>query len=572
MKRIGKNEEVNDTWIKKWEDTYTECSDASLPEVSGDRPLYDFLQAIYAVDESWSTAQGIAFEQMLSMDSKLPTLYVLLERYRNHRRLINASKPRADTNHNHSAFASTAFQFRDQDGNWQLPCVCGVKHQYVDCPYLNEAIQTPGWQKNDETATKVANALRKFKVKQQVDKQFANWKKEQEEKAKSNPNSSDLNATEPQKKGSWATAIRSSFTGSMEDSFIGSTDDFLQDCALLDSACSDHVINHRRKERFIKTRSAGPEDILYAGKDQYQIEAFGKSWIEVMTPTGKERQDLENVAYVSGFLTNCISLSQLKKKNVHFDSQFDRLHCNGKTLVSLQLSHGYWMLEHNVPPTAFASKRSTALVQTTKTAARWHDVLAHASYKVKGQSPPPHSTPPPPSMLSLQPTPPPQSMPPLQSTLSPQSMMSHQLTALLSPLPEIHVQPQLEHGSNNVESEDLVVPSSFHLEGGQPSRSGSEFSEAAIIPAYAMHQTITSSQPLYAAFSARRAIPKIYRDSLPTTLRNWKEMLSHPYAKESKVDAQKEHDDLLCNNQQTLRLLNQEISKLVPKLHHVDVH
>jgi hypothetical protein len=295
MKRIGKNEVVNDAWIKKWEDTYTECNDAGLPEVSGDRPLYDFLQAIYAVDESWSTAQGIAFEQMLSMDSQLPTLYVLLERYRNHRRLITAAKPRADTSHNHSAF--TAFQFRDQDGNWQLPCVCGVKHQYVDCPYLNEAIHTPGWQKNEKIAAKVANALRKFKVKQQVDKQLANWKKEQEEKAKSNPS----DAAETQKKGSWATAIRSSFTGS--------TDDFLQDCTLLDSACSDHVINHRRKERFVKTRSAGLDDILYAGKDQYQIEAFGNSWIEVMTPTGKERQDLENVAYVPGFLTNCVSLS-----------------------------------------------------------------------------------------------------------------------------------------------------------------------------------------------------------------------------------------------------------------------
>jgi hypothetical protein len=56
MKRIGKNEVISDAWIKKWEDTYTKCSDASLPEVSGNRPLYDFLQAIYAVDESWSSA------------------------------------------------------------------------------------------------------------------------------------------------------------------------------------------------------------------------------------------------------------------------------------------------------------------------------------------------------------------------------------------------------------------------------------------------------------------------------------------------------------------------------------
>lgn len=96
-----------------------------------------------------------------------------------------------------------------------------------------------------------------------------------------------------------------------------------------------------------------------------------------------------------------------------------------------------------------------------------------------------------------------------------------------------------------------------------------------------MHQTITSFEPLYAAFSAGRAMPKIHRDSLPTTLRNWKEMLSHPYTKVSRVAAQKEHDllckrvselvdsgyleqnsnseldlPILCNNQQMLRFLN----------------
>jgi hypothetical protein len=134
-----------------------------------------------------------------------------------------------------------------------------------------------------------------------------------------------------------------------------------------------------------------------------------------------------------------------------------------------------------------------------------------------------------------------ESMPPIEST------SSHQSTASLSPLPESDVQPQ------------LVVLSSFHLEGGQPSRNGSDFSEANIIPggrtrrsAYAMHsqlhaQTVTSFQPFYAAFSARRAIPKLktHRDSLPTTPKNWKEMLAHPHAEEFKAAAQKEHDDLL---------------------------
>lgn len=41
-------------------------------------------------------------------------------------------------------------------------------------------------------------------------------------------------------------------------------------------------------------------------------------------------------------------------------------------------------------------------------------------------------------------------------------------------------------------------------------------------------------------------MPKVHRDSLLTTLRNWKQMVSHPYTKESRVAGQKEDDDLLC--------------------------
>jgi hypothetical protein len=142
-------------------------------------------------------------------------------------------------------------------------------------------------------------------------------------------------------------------------------------------------------------------------------------------------------------------------------------------------------------------------------------------------------------------------------------MLSPQSIASLSTLSEIQVQSQLEHefnnNNNNIDHEDLVVPSSFYLEGGQPSRNGSDFSEANIIPggrtrrsAHAMHSQLsvklTSFQPFYAAFSAGRAMPKIHRDSLPTTPRNWKDMLAHPHAKEFRAAAQKEHDDLLRKN------------------------
>ena len=68
---------------------------------------------------------------------------------------------------------------------------------------------------------------------------------------------------------------------------------------------------------FQKTRDASINDILYAGKTTYQIEAFGIAIITMNMPQGKKKIELLNVALAPGFMTNLVSLDQLNSKGVY---------------------------------------------------------------------------------------------------------------------------------------------------------------------------------------------------------------------------------------------------------------
>ena len=78
----------------------------------------------------------------------LPDLYKMVELFRNNRRLANAQKGLPS----HSAFAAT-YQGKTLDSDntktdgkptFKRSCLCGVEHQFKDCPYLVESIRAKG--------------------------------------------------------------------------------------------------------------------------------------------------------------------------------------------------------------------------------------------------------------------------------------------------------------------------------------------------------------------------------------------------------------------------------------------
>jgi hypothetical protein len=85
----------------------------------------------------------------------------------------------------------------------------------------------------------------------------------------------------------------------------------------LDNALDIYICNDLGRSKYIETRTAISDNILYSGKTAYQIESFGIIRIVVDTPKRKRKLKLRNITLVLGFMTNLVSLSLLISKGIY---------------------------------------------------------------------------------------------------------------------------------------------------------------------------------------------------------------------------------------------------------------
>lgn len=172
-------------------------------------------------------------------------------------------------------------------------CVCGTKHWFRECHYLNESTRPKGWRSDQKTSEKVAEALKSPDFKRKVDSAL---EKSRQYKAK---NDKDSENKTPERVNAFAAA---SHTGVTSASYSGLTqsDYTIANCYVLNSGSDIHLCNN--PSRFQKTRSATADDILIAGKTTYQIDAYGSVPINFTNPDGRKQQiTLLDVALVPGF-------------------------------------------------------------------------------------------------------------------------------------------------------------------------------------------------------------------------------------------------------------------------------
>jgi hypothetical protein len=85
LKVYNKRQEV-EKWLRAWEITYSEAAKLNLPEVADDRPLFDFTRAIQSLDSVYSSTQEYILTEKVDNSEELPTLFALVEKFRNHQR------------------------------------------------------------------------------------------------------------------------------------------------------------------------------------------------------------------------------------------------------------------------------------------------------------------------------------------------------------------------------------------------------------------------------------------------------------------------------------------------------
>src|ERR1700733_2318078 len=141
LKVYNKRQEV-EKWLRAWEVTYSEAVKLDLPEVVDERSLFDFTRAIQSLDSVYSSTQEYILQEKVDNSDELPTLFALIEKFRNHQRRT----PQSARNSSNVAFS--ALRGEDIDGN--VMCICGQKHRYEHCEYITLATRPKGWQGKPE--------------------------------------------------------------------------------------------------------------------------------------------------------------------------------------------------------------------------------------------------------------------------------------------------------------------------------------------------------------------------------------------------------------------------------------
>jgi hypothetical protein len=171
IKTFRKNEPV-DQWLQTWEKTYKEMATLHLPDISDDRALFDFTQALSQLDSTYASTQEFFLNQKIKNGESLPEIYDLIEDYRNHLRIHGDTEPTSS----HSAF-STASKGASQDNT--LECVCGMRHPWKKCFYLIQSIRPPAWKPDPEIQRGINQKLASDeKLKERINDtiQFVLWK------------------------------------------------------------------------------------------------------------------------------------------------------------------------------------------------------------------------------------------------------------------------------------------------------------------------------------------------------------------------------------------------------------
>jgi hypothetical protein len=172
--------------------------------------------------------------------------------------------------------------------------------------------------------------------------------------------------------GTFATSI-STFSTSYPSGEIYA----LYDSFILDSASTVHICNN--PERFQSLQQAGKDEYLIAGASRVLIEGYGIVEIALQLSSAVRRIKLADVALVSSFHTNIVSLDRLMQKDIHWDIKQQELRRGNEIFCNIEKRCGQWVLEYTlISPATFSARSAQPRPDSEATADQWHQRLGHA--------------------------------------------------------------------------------------------------------------------------------------------------------------------------------------------------
>lgn len=392
--RKGPANQDLDKWLDEWCTTYTEVKTYQVAEVSGTRPIRDFLLAIHSKAPTFADTHLMSYKIKTEAD-----LLDMIEQFRQYMRLHQSQTDSQAGGH--SAFATSQTQqnqsrnstnkssrpnvnscasFRGKQVATPGTCVCGQTHWYSDCLYLNLGIRPANWKPDPIIQAKVDECMREERTRDKVNRSLDKNRMILEKQKNKNSIKMSANATDTSNAATEASIPQSTNTGAYACvRTVFSTEFYtLNSTWILDGGSNCHVCNSTMLSRFTRQRQAQHGEFLIAGNTYLPIEYYGTITITIETPSGSGIITLLNVAYVADFMTNIVSQDILRSKGLYFDNWKMHLHREGVSIGFVKPYNGHYIMEDNInkAPHKESTAFSAVKVATTN---QWHQMLAHAS-------------------------------------------------------------------------------------------------------------------------------------------------------------------------------------------------
>lgn len=337
------NQEIYE-WLDKWYECCDRAKEYGIGELSGYRSIRDFLFAAKKIDPAYADFQLT----MMACSSTVMDVFDIIENFRH---LIGL-------NHGYGKRYSQ-FAFRVEEASKEenkkasfrgreiepSECICGKKHWYSNCFYLNPRKRPSGWKADSQVQKKVENAMKNSSLKAKVERalkknrDIENKKKKPEEKKSEGGrgNNSSTTAKSPKLESVLSVIDESNYSSSRHS---------LRSSWILSYASTIHVCNDTMKHRFVKEKDGGGQCII-AGTQEVPVVAYGHIRIEHEGERGTKGMTLTNVAYIPDFITNYVSGHILRMKGVHLNTESGRLHRHGSTYGYAQRKFRLYLMEDN---------------------------------------------------------------------------------------------------------------------------------------------------------------------------------------------------------------------------------
>ena len=247
-------------------------------------------------------------------------------------------------------------------------CICGSKHRFDSCPYVNPAVRQAGWTPNAA-------------IQAQFDQPHAPSLQTALNHARRRANQPVPQQNIPQQGTQNAFTVHRTFS-------VPKSDYVLRDSWIADTGSDVHICNDLGRFEHLEDAPDGSE--IRFGDRSTPILAFGRVTVHGTLPNGAPAiLNLMEVAYVPGMHTNLVSMQKAKNAGIYVNGRLSQLeNQKGEIVCELHSIHSQDVIEYNQVddidlPTfhhTFASERKSELPpHSTADAELWHARLAHAS-------------------------------------------------------------------------------------------------------------------------------------------------------------------------------------------------